>query len=108
MIAGLMQPGGPRSTPAPRTNDQLSPLVAAGPKLVKTVTEPGPAPRGDAPTPAAAAKAAVPDLSALLPATGVGRQTAPGAVVGRTGLELASAAPIAAPRVALPSRQPAV
>jgi hypothetical protein len=108
MIAGLMQPGGPRSTPAPRTNDQPSPLVAAGPKLVRTITEPGPAPRGDAPTPAAAAKVAVPDLSTLVPATGVGRQAAPGAVVGHTGMEVASAAPIATPRVALPNRQPAV
>src|SRR5205814_509157 len=60
----------------------------------------------EAPAPAAAAKAAVPDLSQLLPATGVGRQAAPGAVVGRTGMDLASAAPIAAPRVALPSRAP--
>jgi hypothetical protein len=107
MIAGLAQPGGPRSPPAPRTNDTASPLVALGPKLVKTIAEPGPAPRGEVPEPSAAAKAAIPDLSKLQPATGVGRQAPAGAVVGRTGMELASTEPIAAPRVALPSRDPA-
>ncbi len=107
MLSGLLQPGGPRSAPAPKRNDQPSPLVAAGPKLVKTITEPGPAPRGDAPAPAAAAPAAVPDLSKITPATGIRRQAAPGGVVGRTGVELASAAPIAAPRVVLPSREAA-
>ncbi|HKD36663.1 MAG TPA: hypothetical protein VKB78_07675, partial [Pirellulales bacterium] len=107
MLSGLAQPGGPRSAPAPRTNDTQSPLVALGPKLVKTITETGPAPRGEVPEPAAAAKAQIPDLSKLQPATGIGRQAPAGAVVGRTGMELAATEPIAAPRVALPSRDPA-
>ncbi|HEY2148018.1 MAG TPA: hypothetical protein VGH32_08780, partial [Pirellulales bacterium] len=107
MISGLALPGGPRSAPAPRTSDTSSPLVALGPKLVKTITEPGPAPRGEVPEPAAAAKAAVPDLSKLQPATGVSRQASAGAIVGRTGMELASIEPIASPRVAVSSRDPA-
>jgi hypothetical protein len=106
MLSGLMQPGGPRSAPAPRTNDQPSPLVAAGPTLVKAVTDPGPVPRGEAPSPASAAKAAIPDLSQLRPATGVGRQASAGVVAGKTGSEMASIAPVASPIAALPSRLP--
>ncbi len=106
MLSGSMQPGGPRSAPAPRTNDQPSPLVAAGPTLVKTMTEPGPVPRGEAPSPASAAKAALPDFSQLRPATGVGRQASAGAVAEKSGAEMASIAPVASPIVALPNRLP--
>jgi Prenyltransferase and squalene oxidase repeat len=107
MTSAPLQPGGPRSTAAPRTNDQPSPLVAQGPKLVKTITEPGPTPRGEAPEPAAAAKAAVLDLNQLRPATGVGRLAPAGAVVGRTGDELAMTAPIAAPSLVSSGRRAA-
>ncbi len=102
MSPGLLQPGGPRSAPAPRADDHPSPSLTAGPALVKTILEPRAISRGDAPAAAAPAKIAIPDLSSLQPATGVGRQSAPGAIVGRAPSStetpdaalMASAAPI--------------
>ena len=106
LLPQIVQPGGPRSAAAPRTNDQEpTATIAVGPSLVKTVTEPAAVPRGEAPAPAAPARhEQTAEQGAPRPATGVDRQAVAGPLVSRLpGEEPAAPSPKAPLLVAMAS-----